>query len=757
MAHMTRTADRGLQGGRNVSKPGRAAPEGRRANLAGSLLFLVAVLCGSALSAAVFRVDGLAGSDGAGCGSEISPCATIQQAIGLASSGDTILVSEAVYTDNESCSGSTAVVCVFQKELTILGGFSSGNWSLPDPSTHTTVIDGQDARRGVIVRRGGPSAGLPATSLRMEGFTIRRGEAVGSPHGFGGGLQANFADIVLRDMIFEDNVALGGSGGLAGGGGVAIQAGSGNTMNVTLERILFRDNQVTGGGGTGEVAQGGGLIIDHAVVAGSNLDFQNNFVLGGASATDGRDALGGAASFTFGTTGTLQNVTATGNTATGGSASNLSGAAFGGAIFLEGAESPAADVTELSILDARVTSNTALGGNASTARGGVGGAIAVFGARLTLERSALIGNLAEGGTGASAKGNAGGGGLFLEWPFSSTGPMNVVRNSILADNVMEGSQGGGVGLRLLGARATVVHSTFVDNRIVGAGFGSGILVGPRLTRPSALTISYSILADHTVPSGARTLHVQLTPNAGSTATFAARNLFVGNSNDTNFGEASSGTFVGFPGANLFDSNPSTFFVNPATSNYHIDGTQPPTNSASGSSESLDFDGATRSGTRDLGADEVGTAAFGLSVAKWGVGDGTVTSSPSGIACGSDCFQIFDDATVVSLNANPAPGSFFTGWSGDADCSDGSVLMNQSRECTAQFEDNPPMCTVEDDNLVLTGQTVNSTVVESACNSITAGPSYTVGQSGTVTFEAPTIVLRSGFVVRGDFVAVSKIP
>ncbi len=53
----------------------------------------------------------------------------------------------------------------------------------------------------------------------------------------------------------------------------------------------------------------------------------------------------------------------------------------------------------------------------------------------------------------------------------------------------------------------------------------------------------------------------------------------------------------------------------------------------------------------------------LSVTKAGAGRGTVTSSPGGIACGSDCFGAFAAGTTVTLTATPVAGSTFTGWTG----------------------------------------------------------------------------------------------
>jgi hypothetical protein len=53
----------------------------------------------------------------------------------------------------------------------------------------------------------------------------------------------------------------------------------------------------------------------------------------------------------------------------------------------------------------------------------------------------------------------------------------------------------------------------------------------------------------------------------------------------------------------------------------------------------------------------------LTVQKPGIGQGTVTSAPGGIACGSACAASYDYGTVVTLTATPALGSIFTGWNG----------------------------------------------------------------------------------------------
>jgi hypothetical protein len=76
------------------------------------------------------------------------------------------------------------------------------------------------------------------------------------------------------------------------------------------------------------------------------------------------------------------------------------------------------------------------------------------------------------------------------------------------------------------------------------------------------------------------------------------------------------------------------------------------------------------------------ASFTLTLTR--SGNGTVTSSPSGISCGSDCTGVYTGGSVVKLTAAPATGSTFANWSGNADCTDGSVTMNANITCTAVF-------------------------------------------------------------------------
>ncbi len=82
--------------------------------------------------------------------------------------------------------------------------------------------------------------------------------------------------------------------------------------------------------------------------------------------------------------------------------------------------------------------------------------------------------------------------------------------------------------------------------------------------------------------------------------------------------------------------------------------------------------------------------FQLTVFTAGTGSGTVTSSPGGIACGSNCVAKFQTGALVTLTPTPATGSEFTGWSGACSGTGAcQVTMSEARSVSASFELEAP--------------------------------------------------------------------
>ena len=82
----------------------------------------------------------------------------------------------------------------------------------------------------------------------------------------------------------------------------------------------------------------------------------------------------------------------------------------------------------------------------------------------------------------------------------------------------------------------------------------------------------------------------------------------------------------------------------------------------------------------------GGGTFALSVARAGAGSGSVTSSPTGINCGSTCSANYNSGTSVTLTAAAASGSAFAGWSGACTGTGTCALsMTAARNVTATFD------------------------------------------------------------------------
>ena len=131
-----------------------------------------------------------------------------------------------------------------------------------------------------------------------------------------------------------------------------------------------------------------------------------------------------------------------------------------------------------------------------------------------------------------------------------------------------------------------------------------------------------------------------------------------------------------------------------------------------------------------------TLSIEIAIQKAGTGVGTVTSSPSGISCGSACSAKFASGTSVTLTANPDATSLFTGWSGactgTGTC---TILLANQTSVTATFSAiaPPPPAAVQ---LMVTSSgggtgTVTSAPAGISCG-LTCSASFASGTTVTLT-------------------------
>ena len=585
---------------------------------------------------AVTRRVATSGNDSSGCGSSSIPCQSIQYAVNISASGDTILVASGTYTYKSSadtCSFLTtrAVVCMIDKDLSILGGYTPSNWSVSNPVANPTVIDGGNSRRGVAIIAYNSTA-----SLRLEGFTIQNGLAQGTSSGgdfytyaFGGGMWAQNSAVYLSNVTFWNNRAIGGNtseqyGGAGSGGGLAIQSTKNGVIS-TLDNIVFDGNLAQGGSGSrrGGLAVGGGLYTYQSALIGTNIELSNNRALAGGSSGSGvdsimglhADALGGGAGFQIGSNINLSNLQVIQNQALGGNAGSASGAraggGFGGGLHIE--------KSDLVVNDAQFRGNVSTGGRAAIGGMAFGGALFADATFATLDRILVVSNDAISGPSSTGGlgGTPAGGGAYLT-AFDNGGSYSAsIINSVFADNIVradhpvENSGGYGGGLLVQSSTLNLIHSTVADNHFTGSlVFGQAIQIqgaqGESGT-PGVANIQNTIIAGHIDPNNNSSA---VTVARGSTANFA-KGIFSGNTNNTNANgkPASPGTITGL---NTMMQIASVGFASPGGPNwnYHLEPGSPAIDQANDLGTQIDIDGQPRPFNRlpDIGADEYSETA-----------------------------------------------------------------------------------------------------------------------------------------------------
>lgn len=270
-------------------------------------------------------VDASAPNCGTGTGGLADPVCTINDAIALASPGDTIRIAPGTYIENLSLTFDLDLVGVGGDVVTIVDGGGVGSVITVASATTVTI-------QGLTLTGGASAQGAGVDSfgdLTVIDSTITGNAATGR----GGGIYIEGAQLVITNTTIDAN-----SGNKAGGvyvydsnlemvrstvstntatvgGGMYFWYGTGDVIDCAV-----RDNQAaTFGGGVGVSTFGGFPPV------GGQIEFTGSVIHGNTAADGAGILIGGCSIGTCGTLLVLSNCTVSGNSATGNGGGLLMG------------------------------------------------------------------------------------------------------------------------------------------------------------------------------------------------------------------------------------------------------------------------------------------------------------------------------------------------------------------------------------------------------------------------------------------------
>lgn len=158
---------------------------------------------------------------------------------------------------------------------------------------------------------------------------------------------------------------------------------------------------------------------------------------------------------------------------------------------------------------------------------------------------------------------------------------------------------------------------------------------------------------------------------------------------------------------------------------------------------VNFTANSDSVSRTVTGSVTGLASAALLITRNGTGTGTVTSTPAGITCGSDCTETVAAGTSIILTAAAASGSTFSAWNGGG-CSGAAtctVTLNADTTVTATF------------NTTTAPAPVASSLSPPGANAGAPGFTLTVNGSG---FVSSSMVRWNGADRATTFVSASQL-
>jgi PKD repeat protein len=562
---------------------------------------------------------------GGDCGG-MSPCyAVVQNAVDAAANGDTIKISQGVYT-------STAFqIAYINKAVSLIGGYATSDWVNSLPVTRSTVFDAEDVAR----RRGLLIDGTGVATITVAGLTIDRGHAESDS---GGGVYILTGTVRLVGLTIQRSHAEEGAGG-----GVYILTGTVVLLNTAIL--------------SGTANNGGGMCVEDGNVSASQSTFRGN------TAPGWNFPNGGAVSVHKGIA-VLENNVFQGNSSNyvvGEADVSMTGNTFQSNTGARGAVStdfPGGKNGTVTLHSNIFISNTSqyVGGGVDANAGTVviitntflnnvgrdGGAVYVGGGNVTVQGNVFTGNRAEGG-----------------------GAVSIGRSSPqLISNIITGnlaSQYGG-GVNMYESNVTMAGNTIVGNSAALAGGGLSLAGSTVDGQNDVIAGNVAPLEGVYVWSGAllRARHWTISDNGsyalttnGATAALtntivtshtlggfaginilADRTLFFTSGTPCSSGASCTNTLVGDP-----------YFVDATTRDYHIAPGSAALNAGVNAGVTFDIDGDPRpmcSGY-DIGADEfvppAPAAAFFSSAPVW-FGNSVIFTNTT-VSTGCESYYLWD--------------------------------------------------------------------------------------------------------------------
>ncbi|HEX6152994.1 MAG TPA: Ig domain-containing protein [Solirubrobacterales bacterium] len=517
------------------------------------------------------------------------------------------------------------------------------------------------------------------------------GPATGSGGGLGGAIFVDqlASSTSVTDSVFTGNTAGGdgGNGGLSGRGEGGAFKGHSATGPVTIARSTFTENIAGGrdGGGSGSGAAVGGAINSFSALTVTDSTFTDNAAAGQGGDGEGAFGFGGAIS----NHNNVSPLIVSGSTFTGNTAGGQGEPGAGGAI-----RAGSVSARPASISNSTFVGNAAGGGGAA----GEGGAIEVDGA-VTATLTGVTIDENEVGAGGAGAGIVGAGDVIAKATIVSgnTGATNCDAPVISSTHSLEGPSAGDVSCGFNLSSANPLLEPLADNggptetQALAAGSPAFDAV-PAAKCPTKVDQRGEPrpgLGEKLCDIGA--FEFQAPPVAPSITSAATATFKAGEAG----GFTVAATGLPAPALSVAGVLPSgVSLVDNGDGTASLSGTPAP-----GDDGSYPITIKASNGTApDAEQGFVLTVqapppipAHKLTVGLLGEGAGTVTTTGRAISCPPACSQSFPAGTQVQLNADPAPGSTFAGWSGGC-AGTGTCQIALAAETTlvARFEKVAPV-------------------------------------------------------------------